>query len=510
MNIQTPNSTKTPLTYEQRRQQFIDQGVLVSIPLSIVPAHWLYREDQRLDASYYAQEVATALRIIADCDCQVKSLGEITSRIFILKRFRRIYAEDKNFGWPYLSASEAFEFRPISDRWLARDHAPKQAKHHFAKQGWILVSSSGTVGRTIIATKRLEKYFLTHDLIRVVPDSSLLFGYLYAFLSSQIGQLLISKDQYGSAIKHLEPHHLANIPIPLLPIDEQQFIHNEVTRAYTLREEVNNLLDEADEQLHQELRLPRFDKNLVQYLSPPSQGQRGVSEMPHPHAFTVTVSELDERLDASYHTPVVQTAVQLLHKGRYQPKHLGQLAERIYIPPRFKRIYVQKEYGLPFLRPSHLPHMRPHDLGYISRLTNVLESLILYEGEVLITTDGTVGRVSMVTNRINGWTGSNNIARVKYGTQDHRNGFLAAFLSTPYGFYQLTREIYGGVIDHIETSHIESVLLPAAPEEVQRSIGERVVRAFEKKDEATAVEEAAINRLEARLQQENSTSTKNQ
>ena len=43
---------------------------------------------------------------------------------------------------------------------------------------------------------------------------------------------------------------------------------------------------------------------------------------------------------------------------------------------------AQKEYGVPFLRPSHLPQMRPYDLGYISRLTKVLDSLILHRGDV--------------------------------------------------------------------------------------------------------------------------------
>jgi len=179
---------------------------------------------------------------------------------------------------------------------------------------------------------------------------------------------------------------------------------------------------------------------------------------------------------------------------------LIQLTRDIHIPPRFKRIYVSKGYGVPFLRPSHLTQMRPYDLGYISRLTKELDSLTLHLGDVLITTDGTVGRIGIVTSRMAGWAGSNNIARVTYGNNDFRNGFLAAFLSTPYGFYQLTREIYGGVVDHIEVPHIESVLVPTLPKDVQVSIGEQVVKAFELKDAASDVEERAIRKVEEILQ----------
>jgi len=491
---------ETILAREERRKKFAELGWWVSVPLAVVPAHWLYKGEQRLDAGYYAQEAATAFRIVRDCGLGVSPLNRLASEIYILGRFRRVYATNRESGWPYLSASEVFAFRPASERWLAKDHAPRRADDHFAKSGWILISASGTVGRVVLATKRLEKFFLTHDLIRIVPSQSPPVGYLYAYLSSWIGQALMTKDQYGAAIKHLEPHHLAGIPVPLLPEDEQQAIHKEIIRAYSLRDEAKSLLDEADEMLHKELGLPRFDESLVPYLPSPPREQTNRPDIPHPRAFTTGASELNDRLDASYHVPVARTAIELLHKGKYAPTRLRELTDDIRIPPRFKRIYVQKEYGVPFLRPSHLPQIRPYDLGYISRQTRVLDSLVLHKGEVLITTDGTVGRIAIVTSKIAGWAGSNNIARIAYGTQDFGNGFLAAFLSTPYGFSQLAREIYGGVVDHIEESHLESVFVPNPPRDIQTAIGERVVRAFELKDEATKIEENAIRRLESALQ----------
>lgn len=494
--------TAPVLTREERRQRFIESGWWVSIPCTTVPAHWLYKGENRLDGGYYTAEANAALRAVNDCGFEVQALSKVTKDIFVLDRFRRVYARDKLSGWPYLSASEALDFRPHSERYIARDHAPKSADLHFAEQGWLLVSASGSVGRIVLVTERLTKYFLTHDLLRVVPNDLPYRGYLYAYLSSRIGQVLISKDQYGSAIKHLEPHHLASVLVPLPPEDFQAAIHAEIMRAYALRDEANDLLDEADRLLHEKLGLPVFDESLVPYLPPPTAPRLPANrpEMPHPKAFSIKASELNERLDGSYHIPIVRTIANLLNKGKYGAIPLRELAEDIHLPPRFKRIYVSKGYGIPFLRPSHLPQMRPYDLGYISRLTKVLDSLTLHLGDVLITTDGTVGRIGIVTSKIVGWAGSNNIARVTYGNNDFRNGFLAAFLNTPYGYYQLTREIYGGVVDHIEVPHIESVLVPNPPEDIQILIGSRVVQAFEKKDEASAIEEAAIRRVEKLLQ----------
>lgn len=494
--IQIAGRTIKVLTREERRRQFIESGWWTPIKYNTVPVHWLYEGEQRLDGGYYTKEVGTALRTIRDAGFEIKSIEQVTEPIYYPGRFKRIYAKNKENGTAFLTASAMLHFRPTSKEFLANNtDAVEICK---VRPGWVLVTRSGSVGRCVFVGNRLSKFSLTDDALRV-QAKDIPSGYLYAFLSSWIGQALISKDQYGSAIKHLEPHHLSSVPVPLLPDHEQHEIHNEIMRAYALRDEANDLLDKADEMLHKKLGLPRFDESLVPYLPVPPRPKTNRPEMPHPKAFTIKASELGDRFDASYHVPVARTAIKLLHNGKFKPISLSKLVDGIHLPPRFKRIYVKKEHGVPFLRPSHLPQLRLYDLGYLSRLTKELDSLMLHKGDVLITTDGTVGRIGLVTKRIAGWAGSNNIARLTYGVKDNRNGFLAAFLSTPYGFHQLTSEIYGCVVDHIEIPNIKSVVIPKAPHEIQRMIGGLVVKAFEKKDEASIIEEVAIRRLEKEL-----------
>lgn len=312
-------STAPVITREERRQQFIELGWWVSIPLATIPAHWLYQGENRLDGGYYTAEANAAFRVVNDCGFEVQALEKVTADIFVLDRFRRIYTRDKALGWPYLSASEALDFRSRSERYVAKDHAPKLAALHFAKPGWLLVTASGSVGRMVLVTERLAKYFLTHDLLRIVPNDFPYVGYLYAYLSSRIGQVLISKDQYGAAIKHLEPHHLASVPVPLPPEDIQAEIHIEIMRAYALRDEANELLDEADRLLHEKLGLPVFDESLVPYLPTPSAPRLPANrpEMPHPKAFSIRASELADRFDASFHVPIARTAARILHDGNY-------------------------------------------------------------------------------------------------------------------------------------------------------------------------------------------------
>jgi type I restriction enzyme S subunit len=453
-----------------------------------VRAQWLTEDDCRLDASFYAdKKVVAARRVVEDSGLTIKPLGDpnVVQRLFWPLRFKRVYTDDPNEGFPFLQASEALMFRPQMQRWLARSKVPN-AEDYFAKEGWILVTRSGVVGRCVLVGKRLAQFFLSEDLIRIVPV--LLPGYLYAYLSSWIGQALMVKEQYGMTVTHLEPQHLARLPVPLLPDDEQQAIHEQIMQAYRLRDEANDLLDKADELLHTELGLPRFDESQVPYLFGSSK----------PKAFTVRATELEGRLDASFHIPIARAVIEQLRKGKYPLVRLGDVAIRIFIPSRFKRIYVSPEYGVPFLQPSHVPLIKPFGLKFISKRANAdqIKECTLRERWVVVTRSGTVGRVLYVPKQLDGWVGSDDLIRVVTDESKLQAGYLVAFLMTPYGYYQLTREIYGGVVDHLEEEHIAAVWLPNAPLEVQRCIGTLVMQAFEKKEEANAIENRAIARLE--------------
>lgn len=292
--------------------------------------------------------------------------------------------------------------------------------------------------------------------------------------------------------------------MPLPPEDIQAEIHAEIMRAYALRDEANDLLDEADRLLHEKLGLPVFDESLVPYLPAPTAPRLPTNrlEMPHPKAFSIRASELADRFDASFHVPIARTAVKLLRDGNYEPVQLGTITKDIFIPTRFKRIYVSEQYGVPFLQGSHLPQMRPYDLKYISLKANAkhIDECLIRTGYVVVTRSGTIGRVGLISSYMNEWAASEHLLRIVPDSSKGHPGYIAAFLMTPYGQHQLTAKIYGGVVDELTEGDTSAVWIPNAPLEIQREIGERVVQAFEKKDEASAIEEAAIHKVESLLQ----------
>jgi hypothetical protein len=90
--------------------------------------------------------------------------------------------------------------------------------------------------------------------------------------------------------------------------------------------------------------------------------------------------------------------------------------------------------------------MRPHDLKYISRTkTEGLERWIIRKGWVLITCSGTIGRVGLVSSVQDQWAASQHLLRIVPDQSKGHPGYLAAFLTTPYGQHQITAKIYGGV-----------------------------------------------------------------
>src|SRR5690606_41057674 len=105
-------------------------------------------------------------------------------------------------------------------------------------------------------------------------------------------------------------------------------------------------------------------------------------------------SDIDMRFDASFHVSDIKNVIGRKAKKGSQILRLGNpsLTKKIFIPPRFKRIYVDREYGIPFLQGTHVSEVKPYGLRYISKKTKHLEKWMVKAGWILTTCSGTLGR----------------------------------------------------------------------------------------------------------------------
>lgn len=454
-----------------------------------IGSRFLNEGEFRFDAKSYAEGAFRALHAIEACPYKKDFLGNLVSRAYhptenqARSNFKRIWVKEGE-GVPFLTGRGLFFLRPEKKHFLS----PKMPKLEelMAPRWTVLLSRSGTTGRPVIVNHTLSQFALTDDAIRIIPNE-VPIGYLYAFLSSSIGHTLITKNEYGATVSHLEAHHIKNIPIPLPPKEIQDQIHKGIIKAYELRDLANDFLANADNQLYDILGIEPFSERDIQYIGVPNE----------PRAYSVASSDLGYRLDASHHVPITKSAVEKLKRGRYSLVRLADRVDRVFVPPRFPRVYVESEYGPPLLQGMHIPLMRIYDLKCISNNnTPRIERWIIESGWVLVTCSGTVGRIAISTNNQHGWAASQHILRIIPRDNITHPGFVAAFLSTSYGQHQLKAKIYGGVVDELTHEDTKKVWIPDVPFSEQLKIGEPVSRAYELRDTANEIERLAIVKLE--------------
>ena len=198
------------------------------------------------------------------------------------------------------------------------------------------------------------------------------------------------------------------------------------------------------------------------------------------------------RLDATYYNPHVARVLRTLDTYMMDVRLLGDVTERVFMPPRFKRTYVTAEHGVPFLQGSHVVQFRPPDLKYLSRAaTKNIDALLIRRGWLLVTRSGTVGRVALVPAEWDGWAASEHIFRiVPRADSSCPAGYLSTFLDSPLGQAQLSAQVYGAVVDELTEEHIRNIRVPVprTPDqhaEVKR-IDDLALRALDLRADAAA------------------------
>ena len=208
------------------------------------------------------------------------------------------------------------------------------------------------------------------------------------------------------------------------------------------------------------------------------------------------------RLDAGYYNTEVSDAHQRLVSSGLNMQRLGDVTDRIFIPPRFKRIYVDSEHGVPFLQGSHLPHFKPADLKYLSLSAHKdLSPWAIQAGWVLVTRSGTIGRVALALEQWDGWIASEHIIRIVPRVDSPcPAGYIYSWLSSPCGQAQFNG-VYGAVVDEITAEHVENILIPVpeTPEQqvIVRSINGQVLEGMSAKERALELDASAIESVDA-------------
>lgn len=445
---------------------------------------------KRLEASVYDIEAKQARQLIKSGKFPITTIGGeggLTTS-YTGPRFKRIWVEKSDL--PIYQPSTIADIKPTPDGYIS--HLTKTNIEALrVKKGQVLMTCSGTIGKVSYVSETLDNKIFSHDLLRIDCKDVVDQGYIYTYLKSKIGNRILSTNSYGAVITHIEPEHLATVPIPDASYDIKKKIHNLVVRSYELRDGSNKLIDEAIKLLVQELNLPEI--NVLK--------KQSVTDSEVVESFSVRLSELAGRVDASYHIPIVKTITDHLKEYSEEVTTLGNpdICAEIILPGRFKRIYVEEGYGRVFIGGKQLGELDPSNKKYLSlvhhkdRITKQLE---LHENMTLITCSGTIGKVALVGKQWENWTANQHIIRLVPASKEIA-GYINVFLLSDYGHELITHYTYGSVVDEINDNHVRQIPIPLLKNKsVQDKINSFALSANQKRYEAYKLEQEALEILD--------------
>lgn len=344
------------------------------------------------------------------------------------------------FGKPWLAATQVFDIRPVPRKWLATGKI-KDAEALAAPVGSILVTRSGNVGRSTLATDALKGVLVSDDLLRVEARQSEQWGWIYAYLRSPQAQAMMSGAHYGHIIKHLETSHLAALPVPVVHPEIANAFHQRTHAIIDLRSRAHNLLTEAE---------GRFASAI---------GALG-NEVPET-GFEIRSKEIfskRRRLEANYYSPQATAILRRFAEMKAKVMPLSDVTMKVWWQTRFRRYYG--DGGIPYLSADELFTTNASEPKKILvDPDDGHEAFFVKSGWIVMACSGQVyglnGSACLMTEMHENIFFSHDLIRIIPKTTEIRPGYLLTALTHPkLGRPLLIRAAYGTSIPHLDPGDV--------------------------------------------------------
>ena len=444
-----------------------------------IPSKWLDENGRRLDCGPYMSGAIEAREIINNLRASKEPLSNLTEDIINPGRIPRNWVTDPEHGILFLTSSDILQADLSCIRMIAKS-AIKSNPKLIIKKNSTLITRSGSIGRLAYARSEMDRMACTEDVLRVIPDENVVKpGYLYAYLGSCFGIPLVISGTYGAIIQHIEPAHIADLPVPRLGEVEDQ-AHELVQRAADLRADASQLLSIEIKKLEEEI-----GAGPVQWKHLKSQSFACGTKL-------INSSRL--RLDAFHHVGYADEALQNVHVPLIEFSQVG----RALLPPFLKRIWVEEE-GYEFLGGAELMTMEQTSGRFISSKIRTIDKFMVKPGYVLYPCVGQrygiFGRSVLANRHLIGKAVSQAVMRL-IPNDPKDAGYVSIYLATGFGMRLCMRFSAGSSIPALGEE--DAAKTPIYwPEEPQRhAISEIAEKAWESRARATELEDEARKLVE--------------
>lgn len=448
-----------------------------------VRAAWLEEGGRRLDCNPYMSGALEA-RDTLDRLPLTERLSNVTVRIFHAGREARLWVDDAAYGVPFMGSSDIrvadFSALPL----IAKRQVERNPLFTLGV-GWTLITRSGTIGRMAYARPDMEGMACSEHVLRVVPDEERIpAGYLYAFLSSRYGVPLVVSGTYGAIIQHIEPEHIAELPIPRFGCGFEQEVAQVIEAAAAERVAASQ---------HRRAAIELF------------QAKIGWNDQARPVAHAPMASSLLGRMDAFHYSPRVEAGRAALASQR--GVRLGDQVLRVFEPNRGSRLKVtDPDFGVPFLSSSSVFELSPSAEYLVSRsLTPHLEGLLLSNCDVLLPRSGQlggiIGRAVLPLPMNAGQAGSEHLVRVRCHSPSEA-AYVWAVLASEPGYWALIGTAFGSSIPSLDSALIAELTVPWLVDADREEIGMLASKAVTAQNKGSELEAAAVALLEEKIRKE--------
>jgi type I restriction enzyme, S subunit len=441
----------------------------------------------RLEASVYNVEARNAKELLKSCGWEIKNIcGENgIATAYHKGRFKRVFVEKSDL--PIFQPSQILEIFPKPYKYIS-SLTKTDIDALRVNFGQILMSCSGTIGKCSIVSRTMANNIFSHDLLRINANMEGDIGYLYTFLQTSIGQTLVITNNYGAVIDHIEPEHLEYVPIPYATYDIRHKIHMLIMQSFEARDKSNEMIQAAEDCLLAALNLPPIGNILPDLFKPNAEVK----------TFIVKLNDLNNRIDGSYHNPLVDKILDYFFDSGAIVAPLKEYATNITMPGIFKRIYVNEEDGVPFLGTNDILELNPRVEKFLSKTGHkqlIEKQLSVKENTILMTDRGTIGNVQLVPKYYEEehWTVSQNSIRIIPNSSSIA-GYLYIFLNSDYGKVLSKRETYGAVIDMVDPNNVGQIPVAMLHDENKvKNINDLALEANKLRVQAYMLEKEAID-----------------
>lgn len=463
----------------------------------LVPSAWIEKEGRRLDCGPYLSGAVEAKLLLQGLTVTKRALKNVTrghdGGIYNGPQFVRNYVTAREHGIPFLTSSSML-LADLAHVDLLRetDATSPRLTHLRLDAGMTLISCSGTVGRMAYSRPEMVGMWSSQDILKVVPDPEVLRpGYLFALLSCRFGVPLVVGGTYGAIIQHLEPQHIADLPVPIAPSRIQDAAHKLIDEAAAVRTKASTESRTIIREIEQAADLPPVESRF-----------NGAS----PDISVVKAQLLGARMDGLFHSGFHRSVLDpMLRLPANRRAVVGDFATRVFEPVRFKRITVDEpKYGVPFFGTSDIMRSEPVPGQYIVKRTPGLEELVVSANTILIPRSGQlagiIGHAVLPHGDIVGGAVTEDAIRVG-APDDATTGYLFACLSSEYGRRQLKARAFGSSIPHLDVRMIRATIVPRLPDDLLKALGMRAFQVAAARSDAVRKEREARALVERWIEQ---------